>query len=180
METPTYITTTLSQKVQENNSNSDSHISPRAGAVIRRLSQETGESAVIEMLASYGADISSRDDQGLTPLHLAIRKGNDDTVEVLINAGAYINAKNMQGDTPLHLAASEGLLGIVQKLLKAGANIETKNSDGLMPIDLVKSGCTHDEITKLLINYQDTRCREFLEVEVKDLLGSDVDPIPEI
>lgn len=62
------------------------------------------------------------EDDGVTPLHQAIRDGQFNHVQTLIRAGADIHIQDKQwGSTPLHDAANEGHLNIVQELLKAGA-----------------------------------------------------------
>ena len=85
---------------------------------------------VIGLLLDYGADIESRDPDGLTPLIHAIVAGNTEIVETLIQRGANINIWNANGETALMTAVWWGQRGIVDLLLKVGANINCKKTTG--------------------------------------------------
>uniref|UniRef100_A0ABD2XG59 Uncharacterized protein n=2 Tax=Trichogramma kaykai TaxID=54128 RepID=A0ABD2XG59_9HYME len=47
--------------------------------------------------------INARNEQGNTPLHLAVKRGTSNLIEVLLRHGADSNATNNKGMTPLHL-----------------------------------------------------------------------------
>jgi ankyrin repeat protein len=85
---------------------------------------------VVGLLLDYGADIESRDPDGLTPLINAIVAGNTEVVETLIQRGANINVWNAEGETALMTAVWWGQRGIVDLLLKVGANINCKKTTG--------------------------------------------------
>ena len=63
------------------------------------------------------------DNDGNSPLHLAVRGGHTDTVELLIKKGASIEGmdKNTNTSTPLHLFARSGNIAMVELLLNKGA-----------------------------------------------------------
>src|ERR1700722_2943625 len=68
---------------------------------------EQGDLAKIKQLLSRNAKlISSKDDGGRSPLHLAAGGRHKDVVEFLIANNVDINAKDQNGDTPLHWAAA--------------------------------------------------------------------------
>ena len=58
----------------------------------------------IVVLLHYGADINAKDENGLTPLHYAVRRNDQEVVKVLLNEGANVNVKDNDGLTPLHFA----------------------------------------------------------------------------
>ena len=58
----------------------------------------------IKKIIENGANVNAKNDDGDTPLLLAIRNGNDDISELLIEKGAHFNAKGRYGNTPLLLA----------------------------------------------------------------------------
>ena len=55
-------------------------------------------------LIKAGADTEKADSNGLTPLTLAIQKGNFRQVELLIEAGVSLEAKTIHGETPVEYA----------------------------------------------------------------------------
>ena len=72
----------------------------------------------------------------VTPLHLAVQKGNLDIVKILLEAKADPNLASIDGATPLHLAALSGNLGVVEALLKADAKPNLAMNDGYTPLHL--------------------------------------------
>lgn len=63
---------------------------------------------MVKSLIGDGTDVNVRYDDGETPLHLAVNKGNAELALVLIEHGADLNAVNKQGETPLFLATKRG------------------------------------------------------------------------
>ncbi|MFN7095826.1 MAG: ankyrin repeat domain-containing protein, partial [Burkholderiales bacterium] len=72
--------------------------------------------------------LEAKDDEGLTPLHIAAQSEQNEMVMFLLNQGANIEAKTNEGSTPLHLAVSNE--AIVDTLLKAGAKINAQTNYG--------------------------------------------------
>ncbi|KAK9884176.1 hypothetical protein WA026_005131 [Henosepilachna vigintioctopunctata] len=60
----------------------------------------------IQLLIKYKADINMRNENGWTPLHLAIREGYEDVVYNLLRKGADINIKDNNGTTQMKTAFS--------------------------------------------------------------------------
>jgi len=80
--------------------------------------------------------VFSKNENGFTPLHLAVTNGYTDIVKYLLTTKADVNARNSYGGTPLHLAAmvkgqhSE----IVEMLLSHGADVNAPDAHGLTPL----------------------------------------------
>src|SRR5262245_42201446 len=69
-----------------------------------------------EYLISKGANVSARNDTGITPLHLA---AYSEMVELLVNHDADLEARDRDGKTPLQLASEHPeLLDVMQKMLE--------------------------------------------------------------
>ncbi len=113
------------------------------------LAAAAGDAAVIKMLLAKGADRTTRDVFGATPLehavHLnqtasveallppggasqladllseAVVKGNAGMVSVLLDRGADVNARNKSASTPLHDAALKNRVEVAKVLLQHGA-----------------------------------------------------------
>ncbi|XP_042040210.1 putative ankyrin repeat protein RF_0381 isoform X2 [Salvia splendens] len=76
---------------------------------------------LVEFLIKHGAVIGVADVEGLTPLHLAVLKGNRELIELLLVKRAHIEAESLDG-TPLQVAVSRGNAEAVKCLLSHGAN----------------------------------------------------------
>lgn len=56
-------------------------------------------------------------DDGHTPLHLAVMSGNAVVTRMLVHAGLSLGARDRCGETPLHKASSKGHVECLQALL---------------------------------------------------------------
>ncbi len=79
-----------------------------------------GDVALWRALLAHGADVSARDAQGNTALHLAAYYGDVEAVAALLNRGAKPDAQNNVGATALLYGAGND--DIVRILLSVGAN----------------------------------------------------------
>ncbi|KAM0553103.1 hypothetical protein ACHAPJ_007651 [Fusarium lateritium] len=86
------------------------------------------------------ASPSARDQQGLTPLHLAAERDHLAIAMLLLDQGANCNARANGGRTPLHLAARYGSAAIVEFLVDDGrADPNARTTDGRTPLHFVAS-----------------------------------------
>ncbi len=111
---------------------------------------------VARTLITAGADVNVSIEQGrlagMTPLMLAVQKGQLDTVKILVDAGAKVNVKrNSDGETALMLAIRENPT-IAHVLLDKGASVNDRRLDGLTALMLAaKAG--EESVVKKLISY---------------------------
>ncbi len=77
----------------------------------------SNSTAVVNALAA-GANINSKNAEGLTPLHVASCFGPNKIVTILIRAGANIYSLNNDGQTALHLAAISNQFSIAHRILQ--------------------------------------------------------------
>ncbi|CAG9761212.1 unnamed protein product [Ceutorhynchus assimilis] len=80
--------------------------------------------------------VSSVDNQGNTPLHLAAGKGQNKIVKALLVCDAEKESENKDGCTPLHLAVNEGHHEVISTLLENNANVNAINSVGRTPLHM--------------------------------------------
>ncbi|KAK6177454.1 hypothetical protein SNE40_015550 [Patella caerulea] len=104
--------------------------------------------------------INSRDENGLTPLHYAVREENLCALGTLLDLQAeshtnLINTQDKEGLTPLHYAVEKGNIEMVRELLHRGADVSIEeNDDFLTPLSIAcKNHGDHHNIVKLLIDW---------------------------
>lgn len=65
-----------------------------------------------------GADVTAKDENGDTPLHLACFKNHVETTELLLNEGASIKKRNTDGITPLQKVVDGNAMDVMRMILK--------------------------------------------------------------
>ena len=75
---------------------------PNTGALRTAVASEKVEA--MQILLDFGADPNLRDDDGYTPLHIAVLMDEWAAIDLLLARGANLYARNQQGETPLDLA----------------------------------------------------------------------------
>ena len=61
-----------------------------------------GDIEAVKQFLGKGADVSAKDDEGMTPLHYAAYNGHTEIAKFLVGSGADVNAKEIADETPLH------------------------------------------------------------------------------
>jgi ankyrin repeat protein len=104
---------------------------------------------------------------GVTPLHVAARKGYVEIAKLLLEHGADPNIKDLHGWTPLHDAAYWGNVEVARLLLQHGADPNVKGKRGETPLILAISGDSqaHADVAKLLLEHG-------ADPNVRDKLGN--------
>lgn len=106
---------------------------------------------VLQLLVSRGAPVNERNKQGVTPLSLAIEKGNMDHIVFYAQFGADINAEDMQGYTPLGRALESSSIQMLQTLVTP-KNILSKDSGGNTPLHIAIIKDSPFEYVKYLVD----------------------------
>eukprot|EP01063_Lacrimia_lanifica_P033743 TRINITY_DN6098_c0_g1_i1.p1 TRINITY_DN6098_c0_g1~~TRINITY_DN6098_c0_g1_i1.p1 ORF type:complete len:728 (+),score=303.82 TRINITY_DN6098_c0_g1_i1:73-2256(+) len=86
-------------------------------------------------LLEGGASVHERDQDDMTPLHVAVSNGCASTVKLLLKQGAGIGPQDEPtGSTPLHVAAKLGMDEITSLLIEHGADIEVRDHRCMTPL----------------------------------------------
>lgn len=123
-----------------------------------------GDLEEVAALLEKGADVNTKNADGMTALHQAVIDENFEMVEYLLEHGAEIDAQDNEGWSPLMAGVSCNFLDIVRCLLQTGADPVLCNSDGELPVDLAETDemrtILHQEIRNRGISLEDARTRE--------------------
>ena len=88
------------------------------------VTNQVADRDVMELLVKKGADVNRPDDNGDSPLHLAVKKDYRVLTKLLIAHGANVNAKDAGGHTPLWYSIGHHNQEISTILKKNGAIAE--------------------------------------------------------
>ena len=69
------------------------------------------------LLGKDNCNVSSEDNDGMTPLHIACQNGHTEIAGLLLDRGAEVDRKNAEGSTPLNLAVRARCKATVRLLL---------------------------------------------------------------
>ncbi len=115
-----------------------------------------GYTKIVQFFLENGANINVINEQGATPLHVAVHNGYYSTAEFLLKNGAKVDALLPKGESALVLAANHGAIDLIKLLIQYGAN------KGLMVKGLnlaqIASQNGHAEAAKLLSGEQQIGC----------------------
>ncbi|XP_022742077.1 uncharacterized protein LOC111293582 isoform X3 [Durio zibethinus] len=92
----------------------------------------------LALLKKTGGNINSKNNFGLTPLHIATWRNHIPIIRRLLEAGADPNARDGEsGWSSLHRAVHFGHLAVASVLLQSGASITLEDSKCRTPVDLL-------------------------------------------
>lgn len=104
---------------------------------------EQGE--VVKVLLEQDRDsVNKVNDDGETPLLLAVKRSNLVITQLLLDAGADPQCADINGVLPLHIAADGGDLFVAKALIGAGADINAKTTEGQTPLILAARSGKND------------------------------------
>lgn len=110
-----------------------------------------GNTEIIEILISAGADLNVQDNRGDTALVLATKSNYKEIVEMLINADADLNVQNKDGNTALIEALRYSHREIAKLLINAGTHLNVQYGGGETAL-ILASRWGRKEIVELLMN----------------------------
>lgn len=100
--------------------------------------------------------IDGRDEDGFTPLHLAVIAGNIQLITFLLANRADVNAVDNESHTVVHWATVCGEIGALRAVLAAGAPVSTPDVHGGYPLHYAAQMCGADKDRQLNLSILQT------------------------
>ena len=98
------------------------------------------------LIVQASANLNLKNDEGASPLHVAVSNSLEDIVHKLLQCNVSINEKDNNGATPLMIAAEEGDNDILKTLITNDAQIDDQDLTGSTALMLaVKQYLLEDE-----------------------------------
>ncbi len=104
-----------------------------------------------------GFDINTKNPNGKTLLHMAVKLNEIKLCKLLCKLGVIIDLADELGTTPLHQAVSENKIQIVKTLITAGADVNLGAEQDQTPLHLAVINGNLD-IVKYLVNNKADIC----------------------
>lgn len=101
---------------------------------------QQGNDAAVQLFLRAGYNVDVCDENGWTPLMVALFVGRESTARLLIQHGASAISSDPQGYGPLHWAALQGFAGVVDLLVERGASADVKSLKGITPLIQAAAG----------------------------------------
>ena len=99
---------------------------------------ESSDQKRVELLLSKGANLSERDANGRSILHLAASRGDDSIIELLVKAGAKVDVTDGKRDTPLMVALRESREECCLPLMTT-TTVRKRDKEGSTPLHTIIS-----------------------------------------
>ncbi len=122
-------------------------------SVLYYFAEKNSDPALLKFLLENGADIEAKQEDGSTPLLVAIWVKNDKAVRALLDAGASIHAKTNVQSTALHMASAKSPLPFAKELIQKGLDVNAETSgDHTTPLMMAANAGRADTVKFLLEN----------------------------
>lgn len=115
------------------------------------MAVENGSVSIVQTLIRHGALLDVQDEDGQTPLHIAVHHSHKKIIKILLKKGARTDIADNEGTYPLHIVSWNGNNRLVSLLLNANANmVNALDADETSSLSLA-SEQGHDEVVQNLI-----------------------------
>ena len=112
----------------------------------------TGDTETVVDLLGGGVPIDTKDDEGMSLLHLAAWGSHVTTMRLLFRRGCDVDSVDGGGLTPLHLAAWGGHLTTMRLLFRRGCDVDSVDSRGVTPLHLAAAMGQTKAVRELIRN----------------------------
>ena len=123
----------------------------RFGVTPTHLATSCGQTPIMKVLASHGADMNEQESWGQTPLMIATQKSRLECMKLLLEMGVNKECcDRLHGNTALHLACITRDEQTVLLLLDGQCDVKAVNSAGLSPLGVAIENKFYRAINLLL------------------------------
>lgn len=123
-------------------------IEPSGRALVQAVSE--GDVKNVELLLEVKVHTGQRDENGNTPLRIAVLQDNAAMASMLLKAGANVNAEGSGTASILGLVLDKGLSKLAKELISAGADPKGLMPDGSMVFPWAIQNGKADEVLAML------------------------------
>ncbi|GJQ88623.1 hypothetical protein Trydic_g9064 [Trypoxylus dichotomus] len=113
---------------------------------------------ILQLLLNFNADVNVENEDGETPLGMAIEEKSLEIIEILLQNGAHVNHVDSSGWTLLIHAVQREDNYAVQVLLNLNADVNIKGEDGVTPLCTAVKTRNADIVQILLEKGADVNC----------------------
>ncbi|KAL4569124.1 hypothetical protein LXL04_024755 [Taraxacum kok-saghyz] len=141
---------------------SDVNLKDYHGKTALHIAASLGSTKMTRILIEEkGANINARDDDGNTPLYLALTEKHDEVIELLIGKGATLMIEDEEdiGEFMCVAATTDNVAYVERLLLKCGLDVNSQDKDGRTALH-VASRRAYGDMMKLLIKYGATQLED--------------------
>ncbi|WP_340199860.1 ankyrin repeat domain-containing protein [Ascidiimonas sp. W6] len=115
---------------------------------------------IVQELLQNGANVDATNNDGLTPLQVAVDTAPLEVIQALHTSGANINAVNDEDQTALHFAIAGHDYGgtnefrppVIEFLINNGANVDAADDTGMTPFQLLLNHQDHPQLIQDFID----------------------------
>eukprot|EP00818_Percolomonas_sp_WS_P003419 CAMPEP_0117445124 /NCGR_PEP_ID=MMETSP0759-20121206/5622_1 /TAXON_ID=63605 /ORGANISM="Percolomonas cosmopolitus, Strain WS" /LENGTH=782 /DNA_ID=CAMNT_0005237267 /DNA_START=195 /DNA_END=2540 /DNA_ORIENTATION=- len=97
------------------------------------------------------ADLEARDENHVTPLHIAAMNAHEEIVDILLRNHANVDCRDCSNESPLMKASYKGFLNVVKQLTTFKANLDLKERASGMTALILAALHKEDDIVKYLV-----------------------------
>jgi cytohesin len=124
------------------------------------LAAAAGSAWCVTVLMSMFGKIAVTDNNGLTPLHYAIREDKPAVGSLLVRYGSDPDARDLDGNAPIHYAAMRNSVECIKTLQSHNANLNAKNAVGRTALHIAAEEGHRDAVEDLLTRGADPNVRD--------------------
>ncbi|WEW59774.1 hypothetical protein PRK78_005254 [Emydomyces testavorans] len=117
------------------------------------IEREAARQNLIYWLLENSADVDIQDQEGRTPIHLAVLGDDERMIGALARASMNCNVLDGDGYTPLHVAAILRKCGIIEELIQNGADVNARDARGNTPLHGVLMDSDERMTSSLLLRH---------------------------